>query len=120
MADSTVSEINTEKDLTVLTRDAFVKVAEYLNGELDDSIEDYTMLEKMNRVTSSKYTDIKALVSSVNSSMQDLNAKYDSLQPYIDQIDDIELAVNALEQSAFKLDAYSKQLEARFKELERH
>jgi len=40
-----------------------------------DSIEDYTMLEKMNRVTSSKYTDIKALVSSVNSSMQDLNAK---------------------------------------------
>jgi len=35
MADSTVSEINAEKDLTVLTRDAFVKVAEYLNGELD-------------------------------------------------------------------------------------
>ena len=27
-----------------------------------------------------------------------------------DQIDDIELAVNALEQSAYKLDAYSKQL----------
>ena len=33
-----------------------------------------------------------------------------SLKPYIDQIDDIELAVNALEQSAYKLDAYSKQL----------
>lgn len=33
-----------------------------------------------------------------------------SLRPYIDQINDIELAVNALENSAYKLDAYSKQL----------
>lgn len=33
-----------------------------------------------------------------------------SLRPFIEQIDDIELAVNALEQSAYKIDAYSKQL----------
>lgn len=34
----------------------------------------------------------------------------EALQPYIQQIDDIETAVNALEQSAYKIDAYSKKL----------
>jgi len=33
-----------------------------------------------------------------------------SLKPYIEQIDEICSAVNSLEQSAYKLDAYSKQL----------
>ena len=34
----------------------------------------------------------------------------EALQPYIDQINDIETAVNILEQSAYKIDAYSKKL----------
>lgn len=42
-----------------------------------------------------------------------------SLQPYLDQIDQIESSVNKLEQAAYKLDAYSKRLEAKFKSLEK-
>ena len=34
----------------------------------------------------------------------------EALHPYIDQINDIETAVNILEQSAYKIDAYSKKL----------
>jgi len=56
MADSTVSEINTDKDLTVLTRDAFVKVAEYLNGELDG--ECFTKLLSRKCYTQNIYFDI--------------------------------------------------------------
>ena len=33
-----------------------------------------------------------------------------SLQPYLDQIDQIEESVASLEQAAYKLDAYSKRL----------
>lgn len=33
-----------------------------------------------------------------------------SLQPYLDQINQIEEQVSALEQAAYKLDAYSKKL----------
>lgn len=33
-----------------------------------------------------------------------------SLQPYLDQINKIEEQVSALEQAAYKLDAYSKKL----------
>lgn len=42
-----------------------------------------------------------------------------SLQPYCDQIDQVEASVSALEQTAYRLDAYCKQLEAKFKEIER-
>ena len=33
-----------------------------------------------------------------------------NLQPYLDQIDQIEESVSSLEQAAYKLDAYSKRL----------
>ena len=42
-----------------------------------------------------------------------------SLQPYCDQIDQVEASVSALEQTAYRLDAYCKQLETKFKEVEK-
>ena len=42
-----------------------------------------------------------------------------SLQPYCDQIDQVETSVSALEQMAYRLDAYCKRLEAKFREMER-
>lgn len=42
-----------------------------------------------------------------------------SLQPYCDQIDQVEASVSALEQTAYRLDSYCKQLETKFKEIER-
>ena len=42
-----------------------------------------------------------------------------SLQPYCDQIDQVEASVSALEQMAYRLDAYCKRLEAKFREMER-
>ncbi|XP_067935952.1 biogenesis of lysosome-related organelles complex 1 subunit 2-like [Watersipora subatra] len=113
------TQVVKDVDLSELTKDAFTKVADYLNGELEASTEDYKMLEKINKVSAAKYADLRNIVSNVNSSMQQLDEKYNALRPYISQIDDIELAVNALEQSAYKLDAYSKQLELRYKELEK-
>lgn len=42
-----------------------------------------------------------------------------SLLPYLQQIDQIEDSVVKLEQAAYKLDIYSKRLEAKFKSLEK-
>lgn len=39
------------------------------------SVEDYTMLEKVNKVSGSKYADVKDLVENVNMSMQQLDEK---------------------------------------------
>ena len=88
-------------------------------GELSAVLEDYTLLEQMNRATITKYSDMRQISGSVSRSLKELNDKYLALQPYLDQIDQIEDSVTKLEAAAYKLDAYSKRLEAKFKTLEK-
>ncbi|KAK7111173.1 biogenesis of lysosome-related organelles complex 1 subunit 2-like [Littorina saxatilis] len=106
-------------DVVDLCHETFQKTAEYLRGELEGTIEDYKLLEKMNKVTICKYSEMKHIALSVGGALQELNEKYKSLQPYLDQIDTIEESVSALEQAAYSLDHYSKRLEAKFKSMEK-
>ncbi|KAK7868383.1 hypothetical protein R5R35_013668 [Gryllus longicercus] len=73
----------------------------------------------MNQATIAKYSDMKQIASNVARTVADLNDRYRSLQPYLEQIDQIEDSVTKLEQAAYKLDAYSKRLEAKLKNLEK-
>ena len=106
-------------DVVQLCRETFKKTAEYLHGELEGTIEDYKLLENMNRITINKYTEMKSTADSIAVNLQTLNDKYKQLQPFLDQIDQIEESVSTLEQAAYKLDNYSKRLEARFRNLEK-
>ncbi|KAL4239341.1 biogenesis of lysosome-related organelles complex 1 subunit 2 [Mactra antiquata] len=106
-------------DVVELCRETFKKTAEYMKGELEGTIEDYKLLETMNKVTVSKYSEMKNSATEIGTSLQELNEKYKNLQPFLDQIDQIEDSVSTLEQAAYKLDAYSKRLEAKFKALEK-
>ncbi|KAM9358224.1 biogenesis of lysosome-related organelles complex 1 subunit 2 isoform 2-T2 [Symphorus nematophorus] len=108
-----------EPDINELCTDMFEKMAIFLQGELTGTCEDYHLLENMNKLTSLKYMEMKDISINISRNLQDLNNKYASLQPYLDQINQIEEQVSSLEQAAYKLDAYSKKLEARFKKLEK-
>lgn len=90
-----------------------------MQGELSAVLEDYTLLEQMNKATITKYADMRQIGGSVNRALKDLNEKYLALYPYLEQIDQIEDSVTKLEAAAYKLDAYSKRLEAKFKSLEK-
>ena len=72
----------------------------------------------MNRVTATKYSDMRQITANVSKGVEQLNDKYRELQPYLKQVDQIEESVARLEAAAFKLDSYSKRLEAKFKSLE--
>ena len=72
----------------------------------------------MNRVTATKYSDMEQITANIAKGMTSLNIAYSQLQPYLEQIDQIDESVSRLESAAFKLDAYSKRLEAKFKSLE--
>ncbi|XP_074648498.1 biogenesis of lysosome-related organelles complex 1 subunit 2-like isoform X2 [Tubulanus polymorphus] len=106
-------------DLKILCRDAFEKAAEYMRGDLAATAEDYKLLEQMNRITIGKYAEMKQIAGNINHGMTDINEKYRNLQPYLDQIDQIEESVSNLEQATYRLDNYSKRLEAKFKQLEK-
>ncbi|XP_013856346.1 biogenesis of lysosome-related organelles complex 1 subunit 2 [Austrofundulus limnaeus] len=108
-----------ESDINELCSEMFDKMALFLQGELTATCEDYRLLENMNKLTSLKYMEMKDISVNISCNLQDLNNKYASLQPYLDQINKIEEQVSSLEQAAYKLDAYSKKLEARFKKLEK-
>ncbi|KAJ8896085.1 hypothetical protein PR048_001427 [Dryococelus australis] len=108
-----------DPNLSRLATSMFQKTADYLFGELASTQEDYRLLEAMNQATIIKYSDMKQIASNVARTITDLNEKYKSLQPYLEQIDQIEDSVVKLEQAAYKLDAYSKRLETKFKHLEK-
>uniref|UniRef100_A0A1B6LPS9 Biogenesis of lysosome-related organelles complex 1 subunit 2 n=1 Tax=Graphocephala atropunctata TaxID=36148 RepID=A0A1B6LPS9_9HEMI len=108
-----------DPNLSRLATTMFQKTADYLLGEITVTHEDYKLLEAMNQATVTKYSDMRQIAGNVGRTMAELNEKYKSLQPYLDQIDQIEDSVTKLEQAAFKLDAYSKRLEAKFKTLEK-
>ncbi|XP_036592907.1 biogenesis of lysosome-related organelles complex 1 subunit 2-like [Trichosurus vulpecula] len=105
----------TKADITGLCQDLFSKMATYLTGELTATSEDYKVLENMNKLTSLKYLEMKHIAVNISRNLKDSNQKYGALQPYLDQITLIEEQVAALEQAAYKLDAYSKKLEAKYK-----
>ncbi|XP_068934986.1 biogenesis of lysosome-related organelles complex 1 subunit 2-like [Petaurus breviceps papuanus] len=107
-----------EVDITGLCQDVFSKMAKYLMGELTATSEDYKLLENMNKLLSLKYLEMKATAVNISRNLKDLNQKHATLQPSLDLITLIEKQVAALQQAAYKLDAYSKKLKAEYKKLE--
>ena len=96
----------------------FSKSGAWIEGELEATTEEYKLIEQMNRLTATKYSDMSQITDNISKGVHKLNGKYAELAPYLEQIDQIDESVARLEQAAFKLDAYSKRLEAKFKSLE--
>ena len=97
---------------------SLLATSDWISAELESTTEDYKLIEQMNRVTATKYSDMEQITANIAKGMSQLNVAYTQLQPYLEQIDQIDESVTRLEAAAFKLDAYSKRLEAKFKSLE--
>ncbi|XP_006611753.1 biogenesis of lysosome-related organelles complex 1 subunit 2 [Apis laboriosa] len=108
-----------DPNLSRLANTMFQKTGEYLQEELTATHADYRLLERLNKETIAKYTELKTISSSVAQSLDSLNEKYKKLQPILDNINEIDDSVTKLEQAAYKLAAYSKRLEAKFKDIEK-
>ncbi|XP_036605844.1 biogenesis of lysosome-related organelles complex 1 subunit 2-like [Trichosurus vulpecula] len=107
-----------EADITGLYQGMFSKMAMYLPSKLTATSEDYKLLENMNTLTSLKYLEMKDVAVIISRNLKDLNQKYAALQPYVDQITLTEEQITALEYTAYKLDAYPKKLEVKYKKSE--
>lgn len=108
-----------QETLDDLSKDMFDKVTAYFHGELDVAAEDYVVLERMNRATTTKYVEMKTTGSNIAKALNELNEKYAAIAPQLDQIDQVEAGVGQLEEAAHRLDAYSKALEQRWKTFEK-
>nr|CAG4646720.1 EOG090X0J9J [Macrothrix elegans] len=95
----------------------FEKISEYLQAEMTSSESEYQLLEQMNKVTAAKYKDLTQIAVNVGKGLVELNEKFQNLQGYLEQIDQIEDNLSKLEHAAYKLDAYTVRLENKFKAL---
>lgn len=57
----------------------FQKTGDYITTELASPLEDYKLLENMNRVTLSKYSDMKQIANNLSASTSDLKLKFENL-----------------------------------------
>ncbi|XP_055707603.1 biogenesis of lysosome-related organelles complex 1 subunit 2 [Phlebotomus papatasi] len=106
-----------DPNLSRLATKMFQKTGDFISSELTGPLEDYKLLENMNRATISKYSDMQQITENLASSTAELNGKLDELVPYLHQIDEIDATISQIEIAAYKLDAYTQQLEAKFKSL---
>ncbi|XP_065568600.1 biogenesis of lysosome-related organelles complex 1 subunit 2-like isoform X2 [Artemia franciscana] len=64
-----------DQQLSKMAVEAFDKIENYLQEELAFSIEDYKVVETMNKVTTAKYADLVNLATGVKKTIEDLNGK---------------------------------------------
>ncbi|KAI5640944.1 biogenesis of lysosome-related organelles complex-1 subunit 2 domain-containing protein [Phthorimaea operculella] len=101
-----------------LATNLFKKTNDYIQGELTAGQGHYDLLEEINRLAITKYTDLRHLAVNLSRTLSDYNDMYaDQIKPLLQQIDAIDAQVAKFEENAYRLDAYSKQLRARFHEL---
>ena len=107
--------------LDELSREMIQTAGDYIKTEIDICVSDYKVLERMNQMVTEKYKNLDKNSASITNEMKKLNEAYDNLLPLLSQIDDIENAITGLEQSANKLDVYSKRLESKYRQFaEKH
>ncbi|CAH0716309.1 unnamed protein product, partial [Brenthis ino] len=102
-----------------LATQLFKRTNEYLQGEMAAGQDHYNLLEEINRLAITKYADLRNLTVNLSKTLNEYNEIYNVLiKPLLLQIDQIDAQVSQFEANAYRLDSYTKQLKARFKELE--
>lgn len=68
-----------DSNLSRLATKAFDKTSTYITHELNASIDDYKLLENMNRATIAKYSDMQQISENLATSSVQLKEKFDNL-----------------------------------------
>ena len=95
------------------------KLAAYVQGEAELSLEDYRLLEGMNVAAAERYSGMAEYATGLVALAERLQTKAEALEPQLSEIDALEGSVAELEGAVQQLDNYSRRLEARFGELSR-
>ncbi|KAI6187249.1 hypothetical protein M3Y98_00222500 [Aphelenchoides besseyi] len=114
--DCPLSPTSTHSDeLTHLAGEAFEKISAYVQGQVDASVDDYKLLEEMNGVTSQRYKDMHNVAGTISNRLTELSEKYETLRPYLEQIDQIDEASKRLEETVCVLEKYLATLESKLR-----
>merc|ERR1711879_569411 len=115
--DDSTTTPSENQELREVTAEMFQNISALLVGELKSSSEDYVLLEQMNTLTAQKYSEMAGNAEGLTEFMKQLRDKYESFQPFLEKIDQVEVGIQSLEQTVLQLDEYSKRLEMKYRQL---
>ncbi|KAJ3288402.1 biogenesis of lysosome- organelles complex 1 subunit 2 [Blyttiomyces sp. JEL0837] len=75
------------------------------------SVEDYKLLEGLNHMARERYAEVGEMVAGMVGEMEELQAIYEDIEPYVHQVSELEKQVLSLEAVATELDDYTRRLE---------
>ncbi|GAU95453.1 hypothetical protein RvY_07068-2 [Ramazzottius varieornatus] len=107
------------EEIQRLYKNLLGRTSEYLKSEFEVTAEDYRLIQEMNNVSTEKYAQLLVTTKNAKTSLKTTNDRFSCIKPFLDRIDLVETQVNELERTIFRLDTYAKQLEARFKAVEK-
>ncbi|CAK5073148.1 unnamed protein product [Meloidogyne enterolobii] len=106
-----------DDEIKRLAKQCSNKVNEYIQGQIQSSIDDYKLLEQMNDVTAQRYKDMQHVAETVGGRIAQLQQKYEDLKPFLDQINEIDEASKRMDQAVTMLDNYLAVLETKIRKL---
>lgn len=71
-----------DPNLSKLATKMFRKTEEYISNELNAPLEDYKLLEEMNKATVAKYSDMQQIAENLSASTNELSIKFQQLVLY--------------------------------------
>ncbi|CAD5226811.1 unnamed protein product [Bursaphelenchus xylophilus] len=105
----------TVDDVRGAATESFNKMKEFVNGQVGNTAADYKLLEDMNNITAQRYQDMHQVAKNITGRLGELTQKYESLRPYLRQIDEVETISKDLENTVTVLEKYLNALEVKFK-----
>lgn len=72
-----------DSNLSRLATKAFERTSAYISHELNTSLDDYKLLEEMNRATISKYADMMQISENLATSSTQLTEKFENLVIFV-------------------------------------
>eukprot|EP00669_Euglena_mutabilis_P001376 TRINITY_DN1172_c0_g1_i1.p1 TRINITY_DN1172_c0_g1~~TRINITY_DN1172_c0_g1_i1.p1 ORF type:complete len:137 (-),score=40.48 TRINITY_DN1172_c0_g1_i1:133-492(-) len=114
MADSVRPPAATDRDAAagVALERAFQQAGAVVQGETELYVRDLQLLQDVNTALAAKYATMCHTGQHVKESLTVLHQKYEDLEPYFAQVEEINRNVEQLEAAVASLDEYTKRLAA--------
>ncbi|KAL0480206.1 hypothetical protein AKO1_007209 [Acrasis kona] len=107
---------NDTKDLHTKVEILFQDVASVVHGEMQAGFNELTLLENINAAVGKRYEVMSGRTQNVLETITKMKEQYALLQPFFDEIDQIDQSVNELSNTVKYLDSYTKNLETSLRE----
>ncbi|KAJ2376638.1 biogenesis of lysosome- organelles complex 1 subunit 2 [Coemansia sp. RSA 2607] len=98
-------------------RKAFTSTSLYLQSELESSVSDLQLLEKLNDASITKYEGLSRQAQDMLVHAYKIKQTYNEMETQMSEVTALVESIDSLEQVADELDRYSQQLEAKFQRL---